>query len=622
MKYLLITIVLFLFSGVAFVQTPIGSEFTYQGSLKFNNSPANGLFDFEFILYDTELDGTGIGSQPVVIEDVDVLDGLFTVKLDFGTAAFYGDKAWLQISVRDGSQAGLFELLLPRQEITSAPYAIYAQYVGFNSVGTNEIQNGSVDATDLAVSSVGTNQIVASEVQRRVGSCAVGEYINAVNQDGSVICEMDQVGGGPSSVTSSDIVDGTITAIDLANNSVNAAKIAAGSIGSNEIVSSQVQRRISASCSHGFHLTGINENGSVQCTQSGNALDISINMNDPFGWYHSVAIREPSGLPIISYWSPSSKDLKVVSCNDSRCQTGATTVLDSTGDVGLYPSIAIKSDGNAIISYYDETNTNLKVYSCSNNNCTSGNAYVVDNLGDVGQYTSIAVRSNGNAIISYYDVGNGDLNLYSCDNSNCSNGSAYLLDGTDDVGRYTSIAVDSNDIARIAYQDWTNKNLKVFSCANTTCNTGTAYTLDSANDTGFHTSVAIKSDDKAVISYHNATQSDLKLFNCANTSCSAGTAYTLDSASDTGFDTAIAIKPNGNPIVSYIDFTFQDLKIYSCSNSNCSKGISTSAYSIAGSVGNYLAMALRSDGTPLISFVKGTNNVLSVYSCGDVDCRR
>ena len=52
-----------------------------------------------------------------------VSDGLFTVSLDFGAATFTGTNLWLEVDVQTN---GGYAVLLPRQAITSAPYAIMA----------------------------------------------------------------------------------------------------------------------------------------------------------------------------------------------------------------------------------------------------------------------------------------------------------------------------------------------------------------------------------------------------------------------------------------------------------------------------------------------------------------
>ena len=171
----------------------LGTGFTYQGYLLFNDVPANGTFDFQVELYDDPGGGAQIGST-VSIEDVNAVDGVFALELDFGALPFAGDQLWLNIGVREGASSGGYTGLLPRQKMTATPFALYSESVAAGAVGSNEID--------------------ATQVQRRVSSgCAVGSYITAINQDGSVTCATDMV--GLSSVTGAEIVDGSIGAIDI-----------------------------------------------------------------------------------------------------------------------------------------------------------------------------------------------------------------------------------------------------------------------------------------------------------------------------------------------------------------------------------------------------------------------
>lgn len=92
------------------------TAFTYQGDLNDNGSPANGTYMMEFSLWDALTFGNQIGSV-VTINSVGVVDGGFSVDLDFNANAFDNTSRWLQIDV-NGTP------LSPRQPITRAPYAI------------------------------------------------------------------------------------------------------------------------------------------------------------------------------------------------------------------------------------------------------------------------------------------------------------------------------------------------------------------------------------------------------------------------------------------------------------------------------------------------------------------
>jgi hypothetical protein len=109
--------------GEVNTQAAVGTAFTYQGRLTDNGNPANGEYDFEFKLYDDA--STQVGG-PITVEDKTVADGLFTVELDFGGAAFHGEARYLEIGVRPGDSSGDFTPLSPRQELTAVPYALHA----------------------------------------------------------------------------------------------------------------------------------------------------------------------------------------------------------------------------------------------------------------------------------------------------------------------------------------------------------------------------------------------------------------------------------------------------------------------------------------------------------------
>ncbi len=107
---------------------PSGTAFTYQGRLIDANNIADGLYDFEFRLFDDPCTGAQQGSTNDV-NDIDVIEGYFNAVLDFG-GVFNGDARWLETSVRLGSSTASYSTLSPRQEVMPTPYAIFAENAG------------------------------------------------------------------------------------------------------------------------------------------------------------------------------------------------------------------------------------------------------------------------------------------------------------------------------------------------------------------------------------------------------------------------------------------------------------------------------------------------------------
>ena len=103
----------------------LDTAFTYQGTLEDKGSPANGAYDFQFVLYDALSGGSHVGTTQV-IDDLLVDNGYFTALLDFGDV-FDGTALWLEISVRPGASTGSYTMLSPRQALTAVPYALFAK---------------------------------------------------------------------------------------------------------------------------------------------------------------------------------------------------------------------------------------------------------------------------------------------------------------------------------------------------------------------------------------------------------------------------------------------------------------------------------------------------------------
>jgi hypothetical protein len=104
--------------GGASVTGKVASKISYQGRLTDKDgNPLNGSVSYmDFQLWDAPAGGSKVG-QGIVIDNVPVKDGVFSVKLDVPQDAFNGQGLWLQILVNG-------EVLEPRQEVLPVPYAL------------------------------------------------------------------------------------------------------------------------------------------------------------------------------------------------------------------------------------------------------------------------------------------------------------------------------------------------------------------------------------------------------------------------------------------------------------------------------------------------------------------
>ncbi len=118
MQRLLLGLLALLTAGIVNAQS-----FTYQGFLKDGGAPANGSYDFRFMLWTQSTGGVQVGSE-LYVDAVSVQNGLFTVQLDFGSVWDDANR-YLEIKVRRVGRFGYW-LLQPRVKINPTPYAAFA----------------------------------------------------------------------------------------------------------------------------------------------------------------------------------------------------------------------------------------------------------------------------------------------------------------------------------------------------------------------------------------------------------------------------------------------------------------------------------------------------------------
>ena len=116
-----IAIVVSLVFALAAFGVSVNTSFTYQGQLRRSGTAYSGTCDFRFALWDA-VSGGAQQSGTQAINGVNVVNGLFTVELNFGDA-FKGESRWLGTSVQCSGDSG-FTQLDPRQPLNATPYAL------------------------------------------------------------------------------------------------------------------------------------------------------------------------------------------------------------------------------------------------------------------------------------------------------------------------------------------------------------------------------------------------------------------------------------------------------------------------------------------------------------------
>jgi trimeric autotransporter adhesin len=214
MRKWLVLIFLYVIAGTAQADL-LGSAVSVQGVLSVNGEPAGSVFDLRITPYPDAAIGAPL-APPLEIDNVFFVEGAFTTKVDFGVNLFLGDAIFFEIAVRPGNSSGAYEVLVPRQELTAAPYALKPAAgsvtdleIANDAVRSAQVLDGSVRTAELADAAVTTVKLAdASVATAKIADTAVS---TAKLADAAVTLAKL----GPDVVDSSKIVDGSVAAADL-----------------------------------------------------------------------------------------------------------------------------------------------------------------------------------------------------------------------------------------------------------------------------------------------------------------------------------------------------------------------------------------------------------------------
>ena len=205
---------------------------------------------------------------------------------------------------------------------------------------------------------------------------------------------------------------------------------------------------------------------SSSCATESSWTNITIDGTSQAGYGGIDLVIDSSDHLHVAYSLYSTRDLQYITCSSSCTSVSSWTNLsiDSSGQVGRMPSIAVDSNDDLHISYYDDTGSGLKYAWCSSS-CTTASSWSNTSIANgssygiishqVGFNSDLAFDSDGHMHITHIDWYYSQL-LYSTCSSSCSTNSSWshsVLVSNPDVIHEQHLVIDSNDELNIVFYD-------------------------------------------------------------------------------------------------------------------------------------------------------------------------
>jgi hypothetical protein len=607
-KIYLIMVLVFLalvFAVQASMAEPVGTGFTYQGRLLEDSNAPTDLYDMQFRLFNSVSDGSQIGDD-VNLPDVNVIDGYFTILLDFNDFAFDGNSRWLQVSVRYGEleDPNIYTELSPRQEITAAPYAQYALTAGMVDMPIDLSGSGTVPV--ISGTSTGDGQAVyglhdVSGNEGYIGGSSYGVYGQSENGTGVYGQSTSGHAGyfdGNAVVTDDLIVEGNVGIgtstlshkLHVVGDANITGSLYAGS-GSTVLFVDDTSDRVGIGTTSPVEKLSVA--GTIESTSGGIKFpDASVQttsatvplaeletliaslqariaeLENPPGWGMAELIEtdarsaggpqlavDPNG-NAVAVWLQHDGTRYNIWSNRYVAGTGWGTAelieTDNSGDA-VYPQVAVDPSGNGAAVWEQHDGTRYNIWS---NRYVAGTGWgtaelvETDNTGDAGR-PQVAVDPNRNAV-AVWRQSDGTYNIWSnLYVAGTGWGTAELIETNAGHADYPQVAVDTSGNAAAVWEQHDGTRSNIWSnryVAGT--GWGTAELIEM--DAGFASSpqVAVDPNGNAVAVWY---QDDGTRYNIWSNRYVAGTGWgtaELIETDNTGDARRpqVTVDPNGNAV--------------------------------------------------------------------------
>jgi hypothetical protein len=451
-----------------------GTAFTYQGQLQNNGSPVSGTFDLKFSLYNSGSAGAPVAG-PITNAAATVSNGLFTVPIDFGPGIFVGPANWLEISVE--TNGGSFTTLAPRQQLTPAPYAIYAENasaagitgtlpaaslggtygnpVTLNNFGNSFTGNGA-GLTSVNAATLGGLGI-ANFWQLGGNSVSAGQFLGSLNNQPVKFWANNaralRLEPGMSGHNSPNVIGGST--FNYVSAGVSGATIGGG--GGEDDFGDSLTNSVGGSfgtVSGGYGNTA----SGYDATVGGGNKNLASGLDATIaGGYANMASATYFGLSTVGggQFNTASGDYSTISGGAQNTGSGTNSFIGGGQNNTASTNYATIAGG-----WYNTANGNGATVGGGSANIAAGQSSVVaggQQNASGGDYSSVAGGINNNASVANSTIGGGQNNYTSGSNSTVAGGSYNTAMGNDSTviggsentaeGAYSTVAGGSENAA-------------------------------------------------------------------------------------------------------------------------------------------------------------------------------
>ena len=276
-----------------------------------------------------------------------------------------------------------------------------------------------------------------------------------------------------------------------------------------------------------------------RCQAGGERSTTPDSIND-VGLWSSIAL-DAAGNPVIAYYDDTLESLKLMVCDDVACEGGNESITlpdpdHATLEEGGPVSLAIGPSGNPIVAYTDGTNEDLRVLMCNDprcdgtggdgdgNNTRANNPDPEGSLYALGGHPSLVLDAAGNPMIAYGDLDGTDLRFIACDDPGCADDKPVAkpdpAGATNTFAQRPSLAINSTGNPVIVYADTTDDVLRLVACNDRGCTGGDEAVVPAlpGSDGGREPSLALDARDNPVVAFVDADGA-LRVVRCNDPLC-------------------------------------------------------------------------------------------------------